>query len=243
MVEIRYLPAGDEALVVEYGNTISPGLNARVRRLQLGLARYPVEGIKEVIPSYRSLLVIYDCSKMPYRRLVEVLKELEQNLSTEEVPEPVVFHIPVCYGGEFGPDLEQVAAFHRITPEEVIAIHSRPTYLIYMLGFTAGFPYLGGMDERIATPRLKEPRSLIPAGSVGIAGSQTGIYPVDSPGGWRIIGRTPLRLFEPDAEPPVFLEAGNYLKFEPVNVDKYAEIAALVAGGSYQVKITRWMEK
>ena len=133
------------------------------------------------------------------------------------MPEPRRVEIPVCYGGEYGPDLEYVAELNGRTVEEVIAIHSGADYLVYFLGFSPGFPYLGGMPESIAAPRMPAPRKRVPAGSVAIGGNQTGIYPMASPGGWRIIGRTPVRLFRADAEPAVLVEMGDHVKFVPVS--------------------------
>ena len=163
-------------------------------------------------------------SKLVYEELVDVLKNIEKSLDSIEIPLPKIIEIPTTYGGEYGPDIENVANQNRISVEEVIKIHSSKTYLIYMLGFTPGFPYLGGMDERIATPRLKTPRTKIAGGSVGIAGSQTGIYPIDSPGGWQLIGKTPLMLYSPHRESPILLSSGDYIKFVPINEAEYKKI-------------------
>jgi inhibitor of KinA len=141
--------------------------------------------------------------------------------------------VPTLYGGEYGPDIEFVATHNNITPEEVIEIHTATPYLVYMLGFTAGFPYLGGMSEKIATPRLKTPRTRIPAGSVGIAASQTGLYPIESPGGWQLIGRTPIKAFSPQSENPFLFAAGDYLKFRAIEQDEYDKIKELSEKGEY----------
>jgi len=156
------------------------------------------------------------------RELYALLKGIEK--TENETHAAKVVRIPVVYGGEYGPDLESLAKLHDMTPEQVIEIHSGKDYLIYMLGFTPGFPYLGGMDPKIATPRLKTPRTKIPAGSVGIAGEQTGFYPLDSPGGWQLIGRTPLALFDPEREAPFLLSAGEYVRFCPIPEDRFEEI-------------------
>ena len=153
------------------------------------------------------------------------------------IPPPTVIEIPVLYGGEMGPDLENVAKHNHKTPEEVIQIHTSEEYLIYMLGFIAGFPYLGGMSKEIATPRLKSPRVKIDGGAVGIAGEQTGIYPVDSPGGWQLIGRTPLKLYDADREKPILLEAGQYIKFRSVSKKEYKKIEKEVMEQTYQYVI------
>ncbi|HHY76979.1 MAG TPA: 5-oxoprolinase subunit PxpB, partial [Clostridiales bacterium] len=156
---------------------------------------------------------------------------------TDSEPAKVV-EIPTIYGGEYGPDIEFVAQHNNLTVDEVIEIHSSRNYLIYMLGFTPGFPYLGGMSEKIETPRLKTPRTKIPAGSVGIAGKQTGIYPIDSPGGWQLIGRTPVKLYDPLADPPVLLNAGDYVRFVPIDEKEYKSILKQVEENKYKVKIT-----
>ncbi|NLG86950.1 MAG: 5-oxoprolinase subunit PxpB, partial [Firmicutes bacterium] len=164
------------------------------------------------------------------------LLQLIEGLGKLDLPAPEITVIPVCYGGKFGPDLDYVCEHTGLSAEEVIQLHTGTDYLIYMLGFTPGFSYLGGMDERLATPRLKTPRTHIPAGSTGIAGKQTGIYPIDSPGGWQLIGRTPLKLYDPFRDPPVLLKAGNYVRFTAITEDEYEEIAAQVAAGTYKVQ-------
>lgn len=148
-----------------------------------------------------------------------------------------IYEIPVCYGGEFGPDLDNIAQHAGLSPEEVIQIHSSRDYLIYMLGFLPGFCYLGGLDERIHTPRLANPRLKISAGSVGIGGSQTGIYPLDSPGGWQLMGMTPVKTYDPQREVPILVEAGNYIRFIPIDKDEFYRIKELVQSGQYQCTI------
>ena len=156
-----------------------------------------------------------------------------------ELPEEDVIHVPVLYGGEYGPDLQYVAEYNSLAEDEVIEIHSSSACLVYMLGFTPGFCYLGGMDQRIATPRRETPRLKIPAGSVGIADGQTGIYPIESPGGWQIIGKTPVRLFSPDQKPEFLFNAGDYIQFFPVTVDEYKHILDEVSEGIYRVRRTK----
>src|SRR5699024_2000207 len=145
--------------------------------------------------------------------------------------------IPTCYGGELGPDLKEVAQVNHLTEDEVIKIHSEKDYLVYLIGFTAGFPYLGGMDSRIATPRLRLPRQEIPAGSDGVAGEQSGIYPLATPGGWQIIGQTPVKLFDPNQSEPILFQAGDYLRFIPVNLTSFEKIQRAIENHQYEIKI------
>lgn len=230
------LPAGERGLVVEMGNLISPQVNARVQRLAQRLSRRNLGGVIEVVPTYCSLLVYFDPLTLERSQLGEVI---ERMIAAETIPdadqkqEVRVVHVPVCYGGEFGPDLEYVGQHNGLSQEEVIAIHSSKPYLVYMLGFTPGFPYLGGMAEKIATPRLEKPRAKIPQGSVGIAGAQTGLYPVESPGGWRLIGRTPLNPFVPNAANPFLFSAGDYLRFIPISPDEYHALKREVEAGLF----------
>ena len=185
------------------------------------LEREPIRGIVELIPTYCSLLIQYDPMDLRYGQLRDRLEALVTQLDEVEMPPKQVVEIPVAYGGEYGPDLGEVARTHNISEDEVIKLHSEPEYPIYMLGFVAGFPYLGGMNKAIATPRKKSPRLKIEAGSVGIAGEQTGIYSVESPGGWQIIGRTPLKLYDVNRNEPVLLKAGQYIKFKPITKEEF----------------------
>ena len=214
------VPCGDAAVSVRFEETISPDVHARVMALDQALARHPLPGTGERVPSYCALLVTYDPAETDYETLRGQLLCLE----TEEEPGESLgetVELPVCYGGAFGPDLKDVAKHGGLTEEETVRIHAGGEYPVYMLGFTPGFPYLGGMDPRIATPRLTAPRTKVAAGSVGIAGAQTGIYPVASPGGWRIIGRTPVKLYDPARERPFLLQAGQILRFRPISKDEY----------------------
>jgi len=204
----RYLPAGDEGLLIEFGNEIRLDVHHRVHSMARAVEEAMIQGIEEVIPSYRSLLVAYDPLVISFKDLTRCLRKIERSLSLVRIAEHRRVGIPTLYGGEFGPDLDFVARHNGMTPEEVIRIHSSQDYLVYMLGFTPGFPYLGGNLEEIATPRLKTPRIKVPASSVGIAENQTGIYAIESPGGWRIIGRTPLKLFN-SLQPPHYSPGGQ----------------------------------
>lgn len=218
---VRFLLLGDSALSVEFGQEISPAVNRCVTALRRCIDEAVkvgrLAGIVETVPTYCSLMIVYDPLALGYDELREKLAAIIDGMKLADEGKRQVVEIPVVYGGEYGPDLEEVAEAHGMTAEEVIRLHSAQEYPVYMLGFVAGFPYLGGMDERLATPRKKSPRLKIAAGSVGIAGGQTGIYSVESPGGWQIIGRTPLKLYDADSENPVLLSAGCYVKFKPVS--------------------------
>jgi len=233
----EYKIAGDRGIVVEFENEISEKVNSKVRNMFLAIEKSNFKEIEEIIPTYRSLLVLYDPLEIDGMNLIKKLKTVEKNIKEIQIEKPKTIEIPVVYGGKFGPDLEFVAQHNNLTVEEVIKIHTERKYLIYMLGFTPGFPYLGGMSEKIATPRLENPRTKIPEGSVGIAGNQTGIYPIESPGGWRLIGRTPLKLFDPYGKHPFLLQAGDYLKFVSINEQLYHSIKEQVEKGTYTVKI------
>lgn len=234
MSDVRYLVSGDCAVCVEFGNKISPDINTKIRAFKIAVEKSGIEGIVETVPTYRSLLVYYKPEVIGFKELTKEFEDLMGSISNIQIPPPTVIEIPVLYGGEMGPDIENVATHNGKTVEEVIKIHTSEEYLIYMLGFIAGFPYLGGMSKEIATPRLKSPRVKIDGGSVGIAGEQTGVYPVDSPGGWQLIGRTPLKLYDADREKPVLLEAGQYIKFRSINAAEYTEIEKKVADGTYE---------
>ena len=237
MADVRFLIAGDSSLCAEFGNEISKEINAQIRAFNILLKESGIAGIVETIPTYRSLLIQYDPGVISYKSLEGKLKKLLARLDSVEIPPSEVLEVPVLYGGEeMGPDLKFVAENAKMSEEEVIKLHSEPEYLIYMLGFTPGFTYLGGLNDAIETPRLKTPRVKIPAGSVGIAGKQTGVYPIDSPGGWQLIGRTPLKMYDADREKPILPEAGQYIKFVPIDRAEFDRIAAEVAKGTYEVR-------
>ncbi len=230
----RFLRQGESGLVVEFGDRIDPTLVAQVRSLENALQRENIAAIRETIPTYRSLLIAYDPLQLHFDDLKHEVERLLQHVS-HETAEAEVVEIPVCYGGLFGPDLHDVAEHAGVTEEKVIELHSSVDYLIYMLGFTPGFPYLGGLPPEIACPRLPSPRTAVPIGSVGIAETQTGVYPLETPGGWRLIGRTPLKLFNPQLDQPVLLKAGDYLRFSPISLADYERIQQEVSLNAYQV--------
>jgi KipI family sensor histidine kinase inhibitor len=208
---------GDRALLVELGDQIDPSINEKVRELFLRLDRRPLEGVVELVPSYRSLMVVYDPLRTGFDRLRDEILGLQQAADPSLVPKPRTLSVPVVYGGEYGPDLEWVAGFHKISPEQVVTLHTGTTYRVYMIGFTPGYPYLGELPEALATPRRETPRTVVPQGSVAIAQRQTGIYPVQSPGGWHILGWTPIRLFDASQWPPTPLEMGDRVRFFPIH--------------------------
>jgi inhibitor of KinA len=235
----KFLAAGDQSIVIELGDEISAECNRQVHNLRKAIEREAIKGVVDLIPTYRSLLVQYDGTQVSYADMASRLASL-QTTTTEAVEEaPIVVHLPTLYGGEYGPDLEFVAENAGMSVDEVIHLHSGTDYLVYMMGFTPGFPYLGGMSDAIATPRLATPRATIPAGSVGIAETQTGVYPIDSPGGWQLIGRTPLQLFDVARNEPSLLDAGDYVRFVPLPTeDEYRQIESQIASGEYQVTTT-----
>lgn len=236
MPDVRFLLSGDTALTVEFGNEISEEINAQIRAFSIALDKSSIPGITEIVPTYRSLMVHYDPGRISHGALVKKLQGVVKKLDSIEIPPSPVLEIPVLYGGEMGPDLPFVAEHAHKTEQEVIDIHTSTEYLIYMLGFTPGFTYLGGMSDEIATPRLQQPRVRIPAGSVGIAGKQTGVYPIDSPGGWQLIGRTPVKMYDPNRETPILPQAGQYIKFRAIDQAEYDKIAAEAEAGTYECR-------
>ena len=234
MQEIKILTAGDASLLIEFGREISPEINSKITATVQLMKEQHIEGVVDIIPAFCSLLINYDPRVISYDEIKKRMKRLlKMDIKAGEMNKRV-FEIPVCYGGEYGPDLANIAAHAGLSEEEVVKIHSSRDYLIYMLGFLPGFCYLGGLDERIHTPRLANPRIKINAGSVGIGGSQTGIYPLDSPGGWQLMGMTPVKTYDPDREVPILLSAGDYIRFIPVDEAEYLRIKELVERGEYQ---------
>lgn len=226
---------GEGAALAIFGDSISPAVQRRIQAVQQYAEAHPFPGFTETISTYTGLTIYYDpyavYQAYPDASPAETVRGLLSGFCHEaenmEMPPQRRITIPVCYGGEYGPDLSFVASYHDMTEEEVIAIHTQNEYLVYMIGFCPGFPYMGGMDSRIATPRRKNPRLVIPAGSIGIAGEQTGGYPIATPGGWQLIGQTPVPMFRPENnEDPTLLHAGDLVCFTAITPKEYAEMEA-----------------
>jgi inhibitor of KinA len=214
---MKIVPASDSSLLVVFGNVISPALHEHVIALFRAFQSRHDPRIKNLHPGYASLLVDFDPLRMTHEELTGIVEQLASTPGFAADGSSNVITVPVCYDLEFGPDLPDVAQHAGLSAEEVVRLHSSATYLVYFLGFSPGFVYLGGLPEILQTPRLATPRPSISGGSVGIAGAQTGIYPVDSPGGWRLIGRTPLRMFDPEATPPTRLQPGDRMRFAAID--------------------------
>lgn len=229
---VRLFPLGDAAVVLEFGQSISLDTHRAIQAVRGYLAQHPFAGLRELVPAFTTLTVYYDPwllsdhgRHQPYEHVAAMLRQLlPAALATAVAAGTAITEIPVCYGGAFGPDLEAVAQHTDLSCAEVITRHSAPEYLVHMIGFAPGFPYLGGLDARLATPRRAKPRPLVPAGAVGIAGPQTGIYSLPTPGGWQLIGRTPLRLFDPAREQPSRLQAGQRLRFVPISEAEFQQL-------------------
>ncbi len=219
-MKLTFAPLGDQAVRVEFGDPFGapdPHNNQRIAAYCAALERAAIDGVVEWVPAFATLAVIYRSGVIGYRDLVAALEALASGLEKVSAPSTRTVEIPVAYGGEHGHDLPEVAAHCGLSEGEVIALHCAELYLVYMIGFAPGFPYLGGLPDALVTERRATPRLAIPAGSVALAGSQTGVYPFETPGGWNIIGRTSLTLYDPDREPPSLLTAGDYVKFVPVS--------------------------
>ncbi|USK83647.1 5-oxoprolinase subunit PxpB [Peribacillus asahii] len=229
-------PLGDSAVVVTFGNEIKYDIHKKIKIFMELLEHEPFVGFVECVPAYTNLTVFYDplvvfneqkhneAGISPYEVVCSNIKKKLQQIETNKKMTHRTVSIPVCYGGEYGPDLEYVARYNHLTTDEVIRIHASGEYLVYMIGFAPGFPFLGGLSEKIATPRRSSPRTTIPAGAVGIAGMQTGVYPISTPGGWQLIGQTPQTLFLPNENPPSLLQAGDIVKFYPISYEEYKEM-------------------
>ena len=209
----KIVPLGDSALLVQLGDEIDLRINQRVHALSALISISALAGIIETVPAYSTLLIHYDPLIWSYTKIRQWVRVKLDQLEEASSRKPRQIEVPVRYGGEYGADLQFVADYHHLEVEDVIRIHSQKTYTIYMMGFTPGFPYMGKLDDAIVTPRLETPRTRVPAGTVAIAGSQTGIYSIDSPGGWRLLGHTSVRLFDPKSEPPFLFAPGDQVRF------------------------------
>ncbi|MFA9556382.1 5-oxoprolinase subunit PxpB [Evansella sp. AB-rgal1] len=230
-------PLGDQGIRVELGNVISPLINQRVHQLVEAVESSKWNGVFEAVPAYTTVTVYYNPLIISYELLKKRLREKAQQLLSSVAIKRRKVILPVFYGGDFGPDLEYIAKHHSISEEDVIRFHTEPNYITYMIGFSPGFPYLGGMVDKLTTPRKKNPRAMVKAGSVGIAGSQTGVYSVDSPGGWQIIGRTPVPLFQPKEETPTLFKAGDLITFQSISKKEFEEISLQCKNGTYEAAV------
>jgi len=221
----RIVPAGDSAIVVEYEERIDPLVNARAIALADSLQAAAIAGVRDVVPTYRSVAVFFDPLRTNYDTLLERIERDAGRPAPDAARQAEPLRIPVCYGGDLGPDLGAVAAFGGISADEVIALHASATYRVFMLGFVPGFAYMGIVDARIAAPRHSTPRVRVPAGSVGIAGVQTGIYPTETPGGWQLIGRTPVKPFDANRAQPFLMKAGDAVRFYAIDRAEYERFA------------------
>lgn len=238
--KVKISVAGEQGVVVDFGNVINAEINMLVQQLVDMLNDWVVDGIIEIVPTYRSVIIYFNPFVIKRSELITGIEEFLNQIGSgkAKLTESRVISVPVCYGGVFAPDMDFVVRHTGLSVQEVIDLHTSNRYLIYMLGFTPGFPYLGGLDDRLRVPRLKKERNTIPAGSVGIARGQTGLYTVESSGGWQLIGRTPIKAFYPERSNPFLFAAGDYLQFRSIGVDEFFEIFRAVNEGSYTPEIT-----
>lgn len=232
-MSIEVVPLGDRGVRVSFGAEISEGIHREIHQFLRNFEELKLKGIVECVPAYTTVAIYYLPTKISYNQLVEKVRTCYDFAKNAPETEKLVYTIPVYYGGESGPDLSFVAKYNHISEQEIIETHANTEYLIYMMGFMPGFPYLGGLSKKITAPRLEFPRAKVAAGSVGIGGEQTGIYPAEVPSGWRIIGITPITLFHLENDFPALLSPGNYVKFVPV---EYEEFLAIKADKTYEVK-------
>lgn len=222
---VRFQFASDQSLLIHFGQKITLQAHQSVVRLLRLLEMEPVAGIRNLHPAYCSLMLKFDAARLRHSQLQSILESYLKRLETVSLPEAKTVEIPVCYGDEFGPDLNDVAEMLGITAERIVELHTSSTYSVYFLGFVPGFAYLGELPKELVTQRLATPRKSVPAGSVGIAGTQTGVYPFATPGGWQLIGRTPLTMFRADREPMSLLKIGDRVRFVAISKEKFAAMA------------------
>lgn len=243
MGKVKIMAAGDCAVTVEFGQGIDTVTNDRVHAFTAALKKEGIPGVTEAVPAFCSLLIYYDPLKTSFHKLIPVIESLAEGLGDIRQEKKRVLKIPCCYGARFGPDLADMESYTGLDRDEIIRIHSSVDYKIYMMGFLPGFVYLGGLDERIQMPRLETPRVRILPGAVGIGGSQTGVYPLASPGGWRLMGGTPVDFYNPERENPVLCKAGEYIRFVPITIGDYYDIRQMAVRGSYQIETVEEGEK
>ncbi|HEY2460060.1 MAG TPA: 5-oxoprolinase subunit PxpB [Candidatus Acidoferrum sp.] len=219
---VQFQMASDQSLLVSFSNKVTLDAHQSVRKLLRLLAAEPVPAIRNLHPAYNSILIQFDALKMEHRELKAILRKYLQRMRQVKLAAPREIEIPVCYGGVYGPDLTEVAALHGLAADKVIELHSSRTYIVYFLGFVPGFAYLGELAAELFTPRMQTPRRAVPAGSVGIAGNQTGVYPFATPGGWRILGRTPAKMFRADNDTLSLLSVGDRVRFRAISAEEFA---------------------
>lgn len=227
---VRVVPLGDAAVVVQFEEVIDPRVNARAIRLADLIRAERIEGVRDVVPTFRSVAVYFDPLRTRATSLMTWLQQAVAHVGDAPLQEGTVIQVPVCYGEDLGPDLQAVARFADLSPDEVVALHAGAIYRVFMLGFMPGFPYLGRLDPRLAVPRRATPRLRVPAGSVGIAGWQTGIYPAETPGGWQLIGRTPVRPFDLARSSPFLFQAGDRVQFVPIVRSEFERVSGAATG-------------
>ena len=220
----RFQSASDQSLLVYFGQEITDEAHQRVRKLLWLLQSEPVAGIRDLHPAYTSLLINFDVLTLRQDELEEILRRYLERIEDVRLPEPRLVEIPVCYGGDFGPDLDELSSMHGITPSQAVELHASADYVVFFIGFVPGFAYLAGLPKELSTPRLGTPRRSVPTGSVGIAGDQTGVYPFATPGGWRLIGRTPVAMFRPDRNDMSLLAIGDRVRFTPISREQFAAL-------------------
>jgi len=244
VTNFRIVPSGDSTIVVELEARIDPEINERAIRLAETVHAAAIAGVRDVVPTYRSVAVFFDPLRTDYRRLVEWLERQVGRLAEAPVAHRASISVPVCYQDELGSDLAAVAAFANMSPQDVIAIHASATYRVFMLGFMPGFAYMGVLDPRIAMPRRSTPRVRVPRGAVGIAGAQTGIYPAETPGGWQLIGRTPLEPFDVTRPGPFLFRPGDAVRFVPIEREEYERMRMINHKGHHghdpDLRPSRW---
>jgi inhibitor of KinA len=221
----QFRPASDQSLLISFGDTMTPEAGERIRQLLRLLESEPLPAVRNLHPAYSSLLIKFDALHTSHAELEAALRNYLDRLDAVHLPEPRLVEIPVCYGGEFGPDLADVATLHNLTPEQTIDAHASAAYSVGFLGFVPGFAYLVGLPDALTAPRLPTPRRVVPAGSVGIAGHQTGVYPRRTPGGWRLIGRTPFAMFRAERAEMSLLAIGDRVRFIPISRDRFIELS------------------